>query len=76
MSPEQQDRTYQAIDVMREIADKIAAGADMPNPNASEFYQKVRERIKTDGIRAVITSGEFGYLQGLRDRMRVPRKRK
>lgn len=71
-----QDRTYAAIAVMQELADKIAAGCDMPNPNASECYQKLRERIKADGIRAVVTPGELGYMKGICGRMRVPRKGK
>lgn len=76
MTPEQQDLTYKGIQFMKEIAEKIADGADVPNIKASEFYQEQRERIKVSGIRTEFTIGQLIYMQGIRDRMRIPRKGK
>lgn len=67
--------SLKAAELIRSIAEKIAAGATMPNANASEFFQKMRVRNAQWGIQMRVTARELVFLSGINERLKG-RKRK
>ena len=71
-------RTLKALDLLREIAAKIAAGAEFSNSElgrkASGFYVETWERAKQFGPGTVISEGQLSWLISIEERLKVRRK--
>ena len=78
MSSFDSSRTLLALELLRKIRDKIAAGAEFSNTDSgrasNEFYTRTRDRAKQFSERTNSSEGELSFLQGIEARLRGKRK--
>lgn len=76
MTPEEQDRTYEAIRHVSSIKEKIKAGAWFRNPSFSSLFCDLRDNLAVTGIRTPITKMQLIRLKMIdEEHLKVPKKK-